>query len=211
MKKLISVLLFISVLYLNNPCYPKDLNQKTLFEWEAINARVVSTYKQGDYDIALVLAKQAVQFAEDNAGYNHPITAQSMNNLALLYKTRGQYDEAERLYYVSLTILQLVSNPDDLSIATSMNNLAALYSTMGRYREAESYYRQSLSIKIRKLGSSNLSVALGITNLADLYCLQGQYSQAEPFYRNALTIREQNLGPCTPCLCGNFEKTGRLL
>ena len=198
MKRLILISLLIPVICYSVPVYSKDLKTATLIEWEKLNAKVVSLYKQGNYELALATAQSALQLAETEGGYNHPTVAQSMNNLGLLYKSLGKYEEAERYYTFSFMILQLDDNREYSATAMSLNNLAALYGTQGKYKEAESYYKQSLSIKMKSLGSNHLSVALSMLNIADLYCLQGQFQQAE---HCQVVVQFAQLGGHSTCQC----------
>lgn len=210
MKRLAAILLLLTICCWNYPARAEKFKQSKLIEWEKLNAKVVSLYKEGNHDLALVLAKQSLQMAEDEGGYNHPTVAQSMNNLALLYKTLGWYEEAERLYYLSLTILQLNQGPEHPSTAASLNNLAALYIIQGKYEDAESYYKRALSIKIREFGKNHLSTALSLSNIADLYFLQGKYTQAEPLFQHVIAIRENKLGSSHPLIAESLNKLGNL-
>jgi Tfp pilus assembly protein PilF len=74
----------------------------------------VSLYRQGQYDRAVVVAKKALQAAEQNVGHNQPNVAMSLNNLALVDQTQGQYAQAERLYKRSLAILRKNFATNDL-------------------------------------------------------------------------------------------------
>lgn len=67
-------------------------------EWETLNDEVMSLHRQGRYDRAVVVAKKALQVAEEAVGPDHPLVATSLNNLADLYRTQGQYAQAEPLY-----------------------------------------------------------------------------------------------------------------
>ncbi len=57
----------------------------------------------------------------------HPDTATSLNNLALLYDSQGKYEQAEPLYQRALHIREQVLGPEHPDTAQSLNNLAALY------------------------------------------------------------------------------------
>ncbi len=59
-------------------------------EWETLNDEVQSLQRQGRYDRAVVVAKKALQIAEQAVGPNHPSVAKSLNNLASLYEAQGQ-------------------------------------------------------------------------------------------------------------------------
>ena len=75
--------------------------------------------------------------AEEIVGPDHPDVATSLNNLALLYYTQGEYAAAEPLYKRALQIDEKALGPDHPSVATSLNNLAALYRATGRNLEAQ--------------------------------------------------------------------------
>jgi tetratricopeptide (TPR) repeat protein len=54
----------------------------------------------------------------------HPSVANSLNNLAVLYRSMGSYDKALPLYQRALNILEKVLGPEHPSVATTLNNLA---------------------------------------------------------------------------------------
>ena len=59
------------------------------------------------------------------------LVATSLNNLALLYQTQGQYAEAAPLYQRALAIREQALGPTHPDVATSLNNLAVLASAQG--------------------------------------------------------------------------------
>src|SRR5579875_1410816 len=73
-------------------------------EWRILNQEVMELYRAGKYDRALVLARKALQVAEQSAGPNHPDVAASLNNLALVYEAQGDYAKAEPLFKRALAI-----------------------------------------------------------------------------------------------------------
>jgi tetratricopeptide (TPR) repeat protein len=81
-------------------------------EWEVLTEEVMSLYQKGQYDRAMVVAKKALEVAEQTVGPDHPSVATSLNNLAALYKTQGQYAQAEPLYKRSLAIREKALGPD---------------------------------------------------------------------------------------------------
>ncbi|MEG4632972.1 tetratricopeptide repeat protein [Microcoleus sp. AR_TQ3_B6] len=139
-------------------------------------------------------SKACLQMTEKRCGAEHPDTASSLNNLALLYRAMGRYPEAEPLYLRSLSIDEQQLGADHPDTAMSLNNLAVLYYAMGRYPEAEPLYLRSLSIDEQQLGADHPNTAATLNNLAELYRAMGRYPEAEPFYVRSLAIREQQLG-----------------
>ena len=61
-------------------------------------------YYQGRYEEAEPLYKRALEIRERVLGPDHPDTATSLNNLAILYDNQGRYEEAEPLYKRALEI-----------------------------------------------------------------------------------------------------------
>ena len=53
--------------------------------------------RTGKYDRGVVLARKALQVAEQNAGPDHPDVAGSLENLADLYRATERTEEAEKL------------------------------------------------------------------------------------------------------------------
>ncbi|TRV63677.1 MAG: CHAT domain-containing protein [Microcystis panniformis Mp_MB_F_20051200_S9] len=149
-------------------------------------------------NLALLYYKQALAISKQQLGDNHPDTATSLNNLALLYDSQGRYSEAEPLYKQALAISKQQLGDNHPDTATSLNNLAALYQSQGRYSEAEPLYKEALAIRKQQLGDNHPATATSLNNLAALYESQGRYSEAEPLYKEALAIRKQQLGDNHP-------------
>ena len=54
-------------------------------------------YRAGKYDRAVVVAKKALQVAEERVGPNHPNVATSLKNMAAFYRETKRDVEAEKL------------------------------------------------------------------------------------------------------------------
>ena len=72
------------------------------------------------------VAKRAIATSLRKHGVEHPGTARSVNNLALLYKKQGKYAEAEPLYKRALTIDEQALGPDHPSTVLIRGNLKAM-------------------------------------------------------------------------------------
>ena len=73
-------------------------------EWDVLNDEVKELYRKGKYDRGVVVAKKALEVAEQNVGPDHPSVATSLNNLALLYRAMNRDDEAEPLEQLAARI-----------------------------------------------------------------------------------------------------------
>ena len=72
--------------------------------------------------------------------------AQSLNNLAGLYRKQGRYSEAEPFLLEELALRKRLLGEEHTNVGQSLNHLAYLYYEQGRYSEAESFYLQALSL-----------------------------------------------------------------
>lgn len=95
----------------------------------------------------MTVAKAALKVAEQNVGPDHPNVATSLNNLAELYHTQGDYAKAEPLYKRALAILEKALGPDHPDVATSLENLAGLYRVTKRPAEAEKLEERAKKIR----------------------------------------------------------------
>ena len=84
---------------------------------EAYN-RFVDLYSQGHYEEALPFAEEAVRLSEREFGPDHTSVAQSLNNLAELYRAQGRYEAAEPLFKRALAIAEKALGPDHPDVAT---------------------------------------------------------------------------------------------
>jgi CHAT domain-containing protein len=85
----------------------------------------------GKYAEAEPLFKRALYIYEKALAKDHPSTAQSINNLALLYYSQGKYAEAEPLFKRALDIREKALGKDHPKTAESLNNMAVLYMAKG--------------------------------------------------------------------------------
>lgn len=163
--------------------------------------------------------RRALEINEKTYGPNHPNTATSLNNLALLNKVWGGLDlsyaysdwtDAERLLKRALKIREGSLGAQRHETLEIMNNLALLYKTMERYSEAESFYKRMLNIYEESLGPQHPYVAWCLTQIAGLYIEVENYTKAESFYKQALEILENSFGPDNPHTAQVYEELAKL-
>ncbi|MEH1809678.1 tetratricopeptide repeat protein [Nostoc sp.] len=120
--------------------------------------------------------------------------ANSLNNLAGIYRAIGNYTEAEPLYKQALELRKRLLGENHPAFATSLNNLAGLYKSTGKYSKAELLYQQALELRKRLWGEHHADVAVSLNNLALLYDEQGRYDEAEPLYLQSLELEKRLVG-----------------
>ncbi len=78
---------------------------------------------------------RALAIREKALGPDHPDTAQSLNNLAILYKNQGQYEQAEPLYQRALAIREKTLGPDHPETVRVRENYTNLLQMMKQKAE----------------------------------------------------------------------------
>ena len=93
---------------------------------------------------------RALAIRERVLGPDHPDTAHSLNDLAVLHYRQGKYEQSEPLYLRSIAIGEKTLESEHPDLATSLNNLALLYYEQGKYEQAETLFQRAQAIRERK-------------------------------------------------------------
>ncbi|MBW4629026.1 MAG: tetratricopeptide repeat protein [Brasilonema octagenarum HA4186-MV1] len=171
---------------------------KTIEYLNSLNAQVVQLVEQGNINQAIALAQQVIELGQNLQLTEHPIFADSLNNLAELYRMYGRYSEAEPLYKQALNKRQDLFGEEHPDVAQSLNNLAVLYFSQGHYSQAEQHFFAVLNLWKHLLGDEHPQVAVVLNNIAEVYEEQGRYLDAEKIYLQILEIQKNLTGEKHP-------------
>ena len=156
-----------------------------------LNSQVVKLAEKGDLEGAIILAQEAVALGRDSQIGHHTVIADSLNNLAELYRLRGRYVDAKPLYQEVLDIRQNLLGESHPDIAQSLNNLAAFEVTQGQYYQAEIHFFAALNIWKQHLGEEHPEIATNLNNIAEVYREQGRYLESEQMHLQVLEMRQR--------------------
>lgn len=157
-----------------------------------------SCYVRGQYQTAEQMYRQVLELRKEALGKDHPVTLDSMNNLALVLDSQGKYEEAKQMHRQILEIRETVLGKDHPDTLNSMYNLAVVLCNVGRYEEAEQMRRQEWKLTEEALGKEHPDTLVSMNNLGVVLENLGKYEAAEHMYRQILEIREQALGKGHP-------------
>lgn len=163
-----------------------------------LNRRANELRGNGQFEHGIEVAQMALAQEEKAFGVGHLLTADTIEDLAILHMFTGRYAEAESLYMKALEIKEQALGIEHPSLADSLIGLAVLFTYQGRYAEAEPLHRKALALAEQSLGAEHAVLATGFNNLAGLYRDQGRLAEAESMYKKALQLRERDLGPEHP-------------
>jgi tetratricopeptide (TPR) repeat protein len=106
------------------------------------NVLGVTAALEGQYDLALQYHQQAIT-ARINAGIQHKI-AKSHNNIAIVYRLKGDFVNASIHYEQALAFIRTQENEQEWQ-AHIRRNYALAYQDHGDYEKARKMYRRALS------------------------------------------------------------------
>jgi len=164
-----------------------------------------------DYGAARVLFERALEIREKMLGFDHPVTALSLNNLGSLLRVQDDLAAAKPYFERALTIWETALGPDHQATATSLDNLGSLLQSQGDLAAAQSYHERALAICERALGPDHPASANNLNNLGNLLHAQGDLVGAQSYHERALAIREKAFGPDHLETANSLHNLGALL
>ncbi len=193
-----SVMAFAATLFVNMALSAENQGNPELSRAAHLKDQVDEMYQSRRYGDAIPLAEEVLAIRENALGADHPDTANSLDSLALLYDSMGNYAKAEPLYARALAIREKALGADHPDTANSLGRLATLHQSMGNYAKAEPLFVRALTIDEKALGPDHPDTGIDLNNLALIYRYMGDYARAEPLYTRALAIKEKALGADHP-------------
>jgi tetratricopeptide (TPR) repeat protein len=168
-------------------------------------------YALGAYAQARPLYERALALREKRLGPDHPDTAGTLNNLALLLWDKGSHEAARPLLERALAINEKTFGPEHGATATSLNNLALLLRDQGDLAAARSLFERALAVAEKTLGAAHPATAASLGNLALVLKGEGDLGGARALFERALAIDEKALGAEHPDTANNLRNLALLL
>lgn len=139
------------------------------------------------YDDALTASQLLLEKSMEHFGKEHPVTASAYNNIGLMHKHLGNFEDSRNNYHSALSIYKETVGQDHASYAASLNNLANLFksqSMLGNQSESEGgggglkqmerielleasieYFEEALNIRMNELGDKHPHTITSHSNL----------------------------------------------
>ena len=174
----------------------------------------LASYRHGAlaaYAAARPLFERALAIREKALGPEHPDTAASLNNLAILLQAQGdppargrsmsaRWRSAKRCWAPSIPIPRRASTTSPACFRTRATSPARGRCSSARWRSAR-----------RRSARSIPTPRMSLNNLALLLQAQGDLAGARPLFERALAIREKALGPEHPDTASSLNNLAGLL
>ena len=167
--------------------------------------------QERDPNTALPLMQEAVAMQRTLWGSQpYPEYADALNDLGLLFRDQGDYDQSERLLRESLAMQRRLHAERHPELALSLNNLALVLQRKGDLAGAEATYREALDMRRELLGPTHPDVANSLSNLAFVLEERGELAAALQAERESLDIYRQLFPGDNPDVARTMNRLGYL-
>jgi tetratricopeptide (TPR) repeat protein len=170
---------------------------------------LAQTVAERDLNEAISLQQNAVAMQRTLWGAEpYPDYADALNDLGLLLRDKGDYDQSEKLLQESLAMYRRLMGDRHPYVATALMNLGLVQHRKGNLAEAESTYRQALALQRELLGEAHPNVALTLTNLAFVIYDTGDAQGALQALGKSLDIYRKVFPGDNPEVAGTMNRLG---
>jgi TonB family protein len=174
-------------------------------EARKLNARAVALFKEGKYEEAIKLQKQALALWEKELGKESKLIVTGSTNLAEMYRALQRYDEAAGAYQRALKIQEKLLGPEHPDLVSLLTKLGWMRHGVAKAGEAEALFKRTVAIS-EKQGPDQPGVADPLLTLATFYQKVGRHDTSLPIYRRVIALQEKHFGPEGPQLVATLEK-----
>jgi serine/threonine protein kinase len=157
--------------------------------------RGAAEYIAGDLAAAEASFVAALELAERTVGRDNAKATGALNNLAVTYSARGEYERARTLLEESLATRERALGPDNTSVGIGASNLADVELELGRAGPALEAAARGLAILQASLGPKQYATIIARQRLGLARALAGQLDDALLDLQDALAAAEDPAGP----------------
>ncbi|MCP3957387.1 MAG: serine/threonine protein kinase [bacterium] len=165
---------------------------------------------QGKFDQSESILKAALELERQLFGDDATVVAGSLNNLGVLYDSRGGPAAAKVYYREALEILQRI-DPDHSNLIALYFNLGVIELERGELTAAEASYRQAHRIASRVLGEDHPKTLIALGGLGSALAEQGATEDAERLLETALRGQRRRRGDDHPRVAEVMRRQGVML
>ena len=133
--------------------------------------------------------------------HNDPSIAIPLNNLASIFRDRGQYADAAKLVQQAIQIVQTrhakrgpLAADTTFRLAALVDDLAEIHMMAGNLDEAEQLYRKSIAIITSVGGPDHPDIGPSLRRIAAMFARRKKFPEAEATSKDAVALAEK-LGP----------------
>jgi tetratricopeptide (TPR) repeat protein len=182
---------------------------------ECMSSFATPLMDHGRTDAAAEIAKRAVQTRrqwKDKHALDtvHPHTLTSLNNLAGVLQSCGDFSSAEEIHREVLDGSRLVLGPDHPNTLSTCSNLAGVLEKRGAFAEAEDLNRQAYEGRVRIFGREHSKTIASMADLVNVLAWQEKGVEATELNIALVDVKRKVLGPDDPSTLWSMFTLGML-
>ena len=166
---------------------------------------------RGDYGCAEGDLLKGLTIAVTEFGQASEEAAEASNNLAVLYKYWGRFDEALNLYQEALRRLSALHGEDSEAVAVLLHNIGGVLHAKGDFAAAAEPGRRAWNLSRRQLGEDDPKTLAHAAAYASILDGLERYEESEPIYRHVLSVMERVLGTEHQEIAANLHNLAAVL
>jgi len=140
---------------------------------------------------------------------DHIEIATSINNIALIFKERNDYDRALELFRKALRMKRSTVGDNSPDVASTIVNIANIYELKGELNKALELYQKTLPVQKMALEENHPNTAVTKSNIANIYKKQGKFNEAVGYFSEAIAMMKVT-NPSHPVIHINLCKLGKI-
>jgi TonB family protein len=157
----------------------------------------VDLFEQQRFADALPLAESLVTLTESEFGRPSGELATALNNLAVIQRNLGRYEESKASYVDSIEMYREVEGPYTDSIIAPLVSLGANYHATGDYTQALGIFQEARTVNRRSFGLLNPDQVEIVYHIATTLSSMSRYEEAHRQHEDALRLMERVHGSDT--------------
>jgi tetratricopeptide (TPR) repeat protein len=157
------------------------------------------------------LSRRALAISTKYFGYEHPLVARDLNNLALLLRATNRREEAETVCRRALAAIGSTDRTDTPAKAICLLNLGELIRERGDNATGGPLIAEGAAILQRNLGPDHPDTALALSQVATSLIMEGDHAGALHLLRGVVAACEKNLGLNHPRVADNLVRVAALV
>jgi tetratricopeptide (TPR) repeat protein len=157
----------------------------------AVGHQAHALYEAGKFDEAEELYNMVIDPMLERRDF---LSADTVNNYALLLTGKGKLGKAEKMYRWSLEINRTVHGDDHPAILSCLNNIGRVLMQQEKFEEAQELFRKVLDARVKLFRQDGFYTLRSYSNLAAILFLQGKLNDEEASFRHLLEAQSKNLG-----------------
>ena len=162
------------------------LNTNTAYGTSSKSLRTMARVHMacGNYEKAKPLAEKALSYSQEN-NVSDTELCMCLIDLAYLYNSLGQLDEAEKMCKLGLELQEKIYYDKHPYIAYTLRTLSDIYKNQGRYDEAEAALDKAIDIMLDSHLPDDRVMTQFYIDRGKLLVSQNHFDEAENYYERA--------------------------